>query len=76
MVGAWHVRKHENLKTRKGRQTRTFEPPVVQNNGLGLFELIISRLDQKGRPFRDQFLTWCNVFFARDDAEWIRSNFG
>jgi len=34
---------------KKERQTRTFEPLVVQNIGLGPFELIISKLDQKGR---------------------------
>ena len=50
------MRKHENSTTRrKGRQTRTFEPPVVQNIGLELFELTISKLDQKGRPIEINF---------------------
>jgi hypothetical protein len=45
----WHARKHENPTTRRERrQTRTFEPPVVENIGLGLFELVISELDQDG----------------------------
>ena len=51
------MRKHENSITmgKKGRQTRTFEPLVVQNIGLELFELTIFKLDQKGRPIGINF---------------------
>ena len=44
--------KHENPIARRKRQTRTFEHPVVKNIGLGLFELIVSELDQKGRLWK------------------------
>ena len=52
----WHARKHENPTARRERrQTRTFEPPVVENIELGLFELVISKLDQDGNQWGINF---------------------
>jgi hypothetical protein len=51
-----HARKHENPTARRERrQTRTFEPLVVERIGLELFELVISELDQNGRQWGINF---------------------
>ena len=39
--------KHENPIAKRKRQTRTFEHPVVKNIESGLFELVVSELDQE-----------------------------